>query len=29
MPDPRELEDIDRRIALNQHVDRLPACSGG
>ena len=24
MPDPRELEDIDRRIALYQHVERLP-----
>jgi RNA polymerase sigma-70 factor, ECF subfamily len=24
VPDPHELEDIDRRIALNQHVDRLP-----
>lgn len=24
VPDPRELEDIERRIALYQHVERLP-----
>ena len=24
VPDPREVEDIDRRIALYQHVERLP-----
>jgi RNA polymerase sigma-70 factor (ECF subfamily) len=24
VPDPRELEDIDRRIALYQHVEQLP-----
>ncbi|HUE88230.1 MAG TPA: sigma-70 family RNA polymerase sigma factor [Vicinamibacterales bacterium] len=24
VPDPRDLEDIDRRIALYQHVERLP-----
>lgn len=25
VPDPREVEDIERRIALYQHVERLPA----
>ena len=24
VPDPRELEDIERRITLNRHVDQLP-----